>query len=282
MGIMGIDHSDASELKQPSKQSVNPDGTRSVNRAAVKALTVLEHLLAYRSGRTLTQLSEDLNLPLSSVNDIIKTLVKMGFLQPDAESRRYKLTLKLLDLGQSYLQQMPLYTASLPLLGQLSKRFDGVAAVYFFYREACKLLLIAEEGGAPQLRFGWQVGSAVLHCSSPGKVVLASLSSDDVVKILSVTDMPQLTPHTITNLADLQRDLSQVRKHGYALDLQETFLGIGCIAIPINLPGSTSAALTIRVPIERLEVDFIEEALDVLSNTAAAIANGVRRSEMRT
>src|ERR1700724_1641270 len=103
-------------LNPLSKQSLDSDGKRLVNRPTIKALTVLEHLLAYRSGRTLTQLSEDLNLPLSSVNHIIKTLVKMGYLQHDADSRRYKLTLKLLDLGQSYLQQMPLYTVSLPLL----------------------------------------------------------------------------------------------------------------------------------------------------------------------
>jgi IclR family KDG regulon transcriptional repressor len=269
-------------LNPLSKQSVDSDGRGLVNRATVKALTVLEHLLAYRSGRTLTQLSEDLNLPLSSVNHIIKTLVKMGYLQQDAESRRYKLTLKLLDLGQSYLQQMPLYTVSVPLLGQLSKRFDCVAAVYFFYRHTCKLLLIAEEGGAPHLRFGWQVGSAVLHCSSPGKVLLASLSNDEVVKILSVTGMPKLTPHTVTDLADMQSELVQVRKQGYGLDLQETFLGIGCIAIPISLAVSSSAALTIRVPIERLQPDFIPEALEVLSNTGAAIANGVMRAETRT
>lgn len=90
-------------LEPPSMESSDSDGRRLANRATVKALTVLEHLLAYRSGRTLTQLSEDLNLPLSSVNHIVKTLVKMGYLQHDAGSRRYKLTLKLLDLGQSYL-----------------------------------------------------------------------------------------------------------------------------------------------------------------------------------
>jgi IclR family transcriptional regulator, KDG regulon repressor len=266
----------------PSKQSVDSDGRRLVNRAVVKALTVLEHLLAYRSGRTLSQLSEDLNLPMSSVNDIIKTLVKMGYLQHDSESRRYKLTLKLTDLGQTYLHQTGLYTVSVPQVGQPSKRFDCVAAVYQFDRGARKLLLIEEEGGAPHLRFGWQIGSAILHCSAPGKVVLASLTSDEVAEILSVVGMPQLTPHTITNLVDLERDLALVRKQGYALDNQETFLGIGCIAIPITVRESPLAALTLRMPIERLEPEFITRSLELLLNTAAAIANGVTRTEPRT
>jgi len=257
------------------------DGSRLVNRAVVKTLAVLEHLLGYKSGRTLTQLAEDLKLPVSSVSDIVKTLVKMAYLEYDSESRRYRLTLKLLDLGQAFLQKMGLYTVSVPVVGQLSKRLDCVAAVYQFDRGACKLLLIAEEGGAPHLRFGWQVGSAVLHCSAPGKVVLARLTSNEVAKTLKLVGMPQLTPHTITNLDDLQRDLAQVRKRGYALDNQETFLGIGCIAIPIVIHESSIAALTLRMPIERLEPEFITQSLEVLSNTAAAIANGVTRAEPR-
>ena len=57
------------------------DQRKQGNRAVVKALTILEHLLAYKSGRSLTQLAEDLQLPVSSVHDIVRTLVKMGYLQ---------------------------------------------------------------------------------------------------------------------------------------------------------------------------------------------------------
>jgi IclR family transcriptional regulator, KDG regulon repressor len=253
-----------------------------VNRAVLKTLTVLEHLLAHKSGRTLTQLAEDLTLPVSSVNDVAKTLVKLGYLRYHSESRRYHLTLKLMDLGQTYLQRMPLYTLCAPLLGQLSKRLDCVAAVYQFYREARKLVLIAEAGTAPHLRFGWEVGDAVLHCCAPGKVVLASLSDDEVAEILRVIGMPQLTPHTITNQSALQRELLEGKKRGYALDREEVFLGIGCIAIPVKVHGSIIAALTIRTLIDRLEPEFISRSVEVLSTTAAALANGVSRAGLGT
>jgi DNA-binding IclR family transcriptional regulator len=259
----------------------NPSDIRMGNRAVIKALTILEHLLVYKQGRSLSQLAEDLKLPVSSVNDVVRTLVKIGYLQHDSASRRYQLTLKLMDLGQSYLRQMALYTVSVPLLVQVSQRLGCVAAVYQFYRAACKLLLIKEEGGSPELHFGWQLGRAILHCSAPGKVVLASLTGDEVAEILSVVGMPQLTPHSITNLADLARDLEEVRKRGYALDHQESFLGMGCIAIPIVVDGSPIAALTVRMLIERLEPKFITSSLEVLSSTAAAIANGVTSTEFR-
>jgi IclR family KDG regulon transcriptional repressor len=257
-------------------------GEMQVNRAVVKALKVLERLLSHKGGRTLTQLAEDLTLPVSSVNDVAKTLVKLGYLDYNFASRRYHLTLKLMDLGQTYLQRMPLYILCAPLLGQLSKRLDCVAAVYQFYREARKLVLIGEAGTAPHLRFGWEVGDAVLHCCAPGKVALASLSDDEVADILSVVGMPQLTPHTITDLKDLHSELLEGKKRGYAIDREEVFLGIGCIAVPIRVQGSPIAALTIRTLIDRLDPEFIKRSVEVLSTTAAALANGVTRAELGT
>ena len=133
----------------------------SVNRAVVKALGILEHLMVYKDGRTLTQLAEDLRLPVSSVSDIVKTLVKLGYIQRDGETRGYVLSLKLMDLGQTYLQEMDLYRISVPLLGQVSKKFDAVAGVYLFDPGMRKILLVAEEAG---LRICASVGSCTALC----------------------------------------------------------------------------------------------------------------------
>jgi IclR family transcriptional regulator, KDG regulon repressor len=252
-----------------------------MNRAVVKALAILEHLLDYKDGRTLVQLAEDLDWPVSSVSDIVKTLANLGYIRRDSQTRSYILSLKLLDLGQIYLQRMELYRVSVPLLGQVSKKFETVAAVYLFDPGMRKLLLIAEEGGAPHLRFGWQLHGPVLHCSAPGKVVLSSLSDAEATKILETVGMPQLTPYTITNVPDLLKDLAEVRRRGYALDRQEAFLDIGCIAIPILIRNAPIGALTIRMLIERLRPEFIRRSLEDLQSTAAAISNGIARSDYR-
>jgi DNA-binding IclR family transcriptional regulator len=249
-----------------------------MNRAVVKALAILEHLLDCKDGRTLVQLAEDLDWPVSSVRDIVKNL---GYIRRDGQTRSYLLSLKMLDLGQIYLQRMELYRVSVPLLGQVSKKFETVAGVYLFDPGMRKLLLIAEEGGAPHLRFGWQLHGPVLHCSAPGKVVLASLSDTEATEILESVGMPQLTPYTITNVPDLLKDLAEVRTRGYGLDRQEAFLDIGCIAIPILIRNVPIGALTIRMLIERLRPEFIRRSLEDLQSTAAAISNGIARSDYR-
>jgi len=252
----------------------------SMNRAVVKALAILEHLV-YKDGRTLVQLAGDLQWPVSSVSDIVKTLTKLGYIHRDSKTRSYVLSAKLMDLGQSYLQKMELYRVSVPLLGQVSRKFEAVAGVYLFDPGMRKILLIAEEGGAPHLRFGWQLHGTVLHCSAPGKVVLSSLADSEVTEILNVVGMPQLTPHTITKIGDLLEELLEVRAHGYALDRQETFLDIGCIAIPIMISNVPMGALTLRMLFDRLKPEFIHKSLEDLRSTAAAISNGVARLSYR-
>lgn len=251
-----------------------------MNRAVVKALGILEHLIC-KDGRTLVQLAEDLDWPVSTVSDIVKTLAKLGYIHRDNKTRSYVLGAKLMDLGQSYLQNMELYRVSVPLLGQVSKKFEAVAGVYLFDPGMRKILLVAEEGGAPHLRFGWQLHGPVMHCSAPGKVVLSSLTDIEVTDILSAVGLPQLTPHTITNIGDLLVQLTDVRARGYALDRQETFLDIGCIAIPIMINHAPIAALTIRMLIDRLKPEFIDKSLEDLRSTAAAISNGVARLSYR-
>ena len=107
------------------------------------------------------------------------------------------------------------------------------------------------------------------------------MSDAEVTEILSSVGMPQLTPHTITNIGDLLKELVDVRNRGYALDRQEAFLDIGCIAIPIMIRHAPIGALTIRMLIERLQPELIRRSLEVLQSTAGAISNSLTRADYR-
>ena len=224
-----------------------------MNRAVIKAFDILEYLQVHKDGRTLSQLAEDLKLPISSVSDIVKTLVKQDYVQRDTGSRNMFLASSYWTLDKAICTRWIFTKSQFLFLGQVSKRFEAVASVYLFDRRMRKILLIAEEGGAPHLRFGWQLRGPVLHCTGPGKVVLASLTDAAVEEILTRVGMPQLTPHTMTSISSFKKELSEVRKRGYALDRQETFLDIGCIAIPIVIRGAPIGSLTIRMLIERMQ-----------------------------
>ena len=72
-----------------------------------------------------------------------------------------------------------------------------------------------------------------LHCTALGKAILAFLPADQREEILPALSYELFTPHTISNLARLRKDLARTAQQGYAVDNQETNLGAVCVAAPI-------------------------------------------------
>ncbi len=249
-----------------------------MNRAAASTLAILECLVRHKEGLTLTQLARTLNLPTSTTHELIRTLVQLGYVQRNSKTRHFKPSLKLLDLGQTYLHDMDLYVASVPLLGPLSRMLDGVATVAVFHRAQGMVVAIAEEGGVSNSRMIRQNATwwrSVLHCGATGKAFLANLTDEEVGRILDRVGTPQFTPYTITDRLKLRQELDQIRKCGYALDREEVALGRACIAVPITVREVQLGALSIRVTPERLQEDFVRHAVEVLRKTADSIANGI-------
>lgn len=253
-----------------------------MNRAAASTLAIFECLVRHKEGLTLTELARTLDLPTSTTHELIRTLVDLGYVERNIKTRRFRPSLKLLDLGQTYLHDMDLYVASVPLLGPLSLALDGVATVAVFHRAQGMVVAIAEEGGVSNSRMIRQNATwwhSVLHCGSTGKVFLANLTHEEVERILDRVGTPQFTPYTITDRSKLRKELQQIRECGYALDRQEVALGRACIAVPVEVRQVQLGALSLRItPPERLQDDFIHHAVEVMRKTAASIANGIAQS----
>jgi DNA-binding IclR family transcriptional regulator len=114
------------------------------------------------------------------------------------------------------------------------------------------------------------------HCSGVGKVLLASSEWDHVAALFEDQGMPGLTPNTITTLDLLHKELGRVREQGYALDDEETLIGLCCVAAPIcDSAGKTVAAVSISAPSYRFHTkkkDYTDAVLD----TARRISESAR------
>jgi DNA-binding IclR family transcriptional regulator len=108
------------------------------------------------------------------------------------------------------------------------------------------------------------------HASSTGKVLLAHMSAEMLADTLE-QPLDQLTPHTITNLSRLSRQLAQVREQGYATASDELELGYSDVAAPIFDQGDQAmAALAVGGATMRMTGD-----------KRAAVAKLVRESARR-
>jgi DNA-binding IclR family transcriptional regulator len=85
-----------------------------------------------------------------------------------------------------------------------------------------------------------------------GKVLLAGLSDEAIAELYpSAEKMPSLTPHTISDPDELVAELRSTRRRGYATEIEESSVGLGCVAAPIYDPDYLVAAMSISVPTAR-------------------------------
>lgn len=126
-------------------------------------------------------------------------------------------------------------------------------------------------------RSGMQVvraigGRAPLHLTSVGKLFLASSDARYVRAYATRTGLSGNTRNSLTDLDRLERDLSFVRRHGYARDNEELELGVRCISAGIyDDSGKLVAGLSISAPAERLQEEWVE----MLVSTAAKISGAL-------
>jgi DNA-binding IclR family transcriptional regulator len=100
---------------------------------------------------------------------------------------------------------------------------------------------------------GSKVGTrAPVHSTAVGKVLLASQPEDEIERIVA-RGLPQSTPHTIAEAKVLRRELAAVRAQNYAVDDEESEIGLRAIAAPIrSYSGEVVAAISIAGPVHRM------------------------------
>jgi IclR family transcriptional regulator, acetate operon repressor len=245
---------------------------RSVNRA----LDVLEALgKAANDGMTVAGVAEQIGVSKSTAFALLQTLLLRNFVTDVrlGGSRRYRLGLSLVYLGDRAAEDIGVSQVALPVLRELTELtgltsrlaiLDHGYAVAISRVDAPGILRIASALGQRELP----------HCSALGKSLLALLPPARVVKLLAQTGMPRRTEHTLVTPVELMADLMQVAGRGYAFDNEEDNIGVVCIgAAIVNREGEGVAAISVTT----LKSGLSDEDLHELGRTIRRYADRVSR-----
>lgn len=231
------------------------DVVQSVDRA----LSILEVLSEYNQGLGVTEISDKIGLHKSTVHRLLGTLIYKGYVTQDAESNKYKITLKLFELGNKKVEDMDILTASKPYTKELMEKVNEV--VHFVIREGNNIVYIDKVEVDNTIRMASTIGRrSPLYCTAVGKAILAQLSDKEVEKIWNSSKIEKLTEFTITDLEEMRRELEKVRRKGYAIDNEENELGVRCAGAPIfNRFGKVEGAISISGPTIRVTECKVKE-----------------------
>ncbi|WP_413307495.1 IclR family transcriptional regulator [Bacillus sp. 1P10SD] len=221
-------------------------------KSVSRALDIITLVSLKKGGLGVTEIAKQIDINKSSVYRILSTLVQYGYVEQDEDTGRYKLGYKFLEISSKLLESIDLRAEAKPFLQQLENETNEV--IHLVVYDQGEVVYIEKLEGNETLRMHSKVGKrAPMHCTSVGKAILAFLPTSIVLDILERKGMALHTEKTITNKDDFIRELADVKRNGYALDLEENEYGITCIAVPIfDHLGKVIAAASISGPTMRM------------------------------
>ncbi|MHB8732442.1 MAG: IclR family transcriptional regulator [bacterium] len=249
---------------------------RYVVTAVGRALGILENVGGDVHGTGITELSRRLGLGKSTVHRLCATLEHHGYLVRDPGTGRYRLSLRVFQIGSHALDALDLPARAMPALEALGAVTEET--VHLAVLDGAEAIFIGKVESPRPLRLYSQVGRRCpAHCTAVGKVLLAHVGPGQRA-LAAARPLKRYTPKTITSAAALERELEEIRRRGYAADEEEFEDGIRCVAAPVrDYRGRVVAALSVSVPAGRLPraraASLVEQVLDTARRVSEALGH---------
>ena len=229
-----------------------------------KSLSVLDILFQNNTPLSIMEISRKLEIYPSTIHRILDTLKYRGYVEQNSDNQKYLLGLKLVELGMARYHQIDLLEEASPFLKELAAECNETVHLGILDHE--DVFYIAKENSPQTIRMVSRVGRrAPLYSTGLGKILLAYIPKKERKRIIAHTKIQRFTENTITNKKELEKELEQIRKQGFALDREENEKEVYCIAIPIkNYHGKVIAALSIASPTYRINAQrkkFLEKSI---------------------
>jgi IclR family pca regulon transcriptional regulator len=243
-----------------------------------KGLDVLTRFSREANRLTISQAAQLCGVSPGSARRSLHTLHALGYL--DSDGKRFWTAEKCLLIARAYLTSRPIPSVAQPLLDALSERTRESASLGKPLDD--DVIIIARSTARRSLSTGLGIGSRLpAYCSSLGRVLLASLPSDEAELRIRAMPRPRLTPKTIHDADAVLSLVERCRKQGFASSDEELEMGVCSMAVPVfNHDGLTVAAMSIAVRAERMRpTEFQEEFLPALRRARDTLSNSLRGTE---
>lgn len=212
---------------------------------------------------SVSEASDHLGVSRSTAYRVLSMLQYRGFVRQDARAKAYVAGPSLLRVGLAAVKQLDVRAVVRPLLEKIVERVEETAHLVILQRADAFFLDCVE--GPKAIRAAPRTGTSLpAHCTASGKILLAELPRHRLDALLSETRLPALTQHSLTSVAKLRKELAEVREQGYAMNDEESEVGLRAIAMRISHPNvrlSVEAAVTIAGPLTRMADRPVEEFL---------------------
>jgi IclR family transcriptional regulator, pca regulon regulatory protein len=256
------------------------ENPKNLVQSVAKAFAVLKAFGPDRPELTLAEVAAQTGHDRGTAFRLVHTLVDLGYLRPIPDARRFRLTLKCLELGYAALSADDLPTHARPLLRDLVPNLADAGSLGVLERGEVIYLTRVEAGlerhGVVR-RPGTRIGA---YATALGQAILAWLPREAQVAQLESVPRVKLSDRTLTDLDALLARLDEVRARGYAVSDGENAYGLRTVAAPVlDARGEPAAGVSLTIGSDRLPLaDFITLTAPRVRALAEELGTGLRLS----
>ncbi|PRX24991.1 IclR family transcriptional regulator [Paraburkholderia sp. BL18I3N2] len=220
----------------------------------------------------ISELSQRLRMSKTTVHRVIQTLKALGYVTQEVETERYRLTIRLFELGAKALESVDLVREADVEMRRIGEATREAVHLGAFDEDA--IIYIHKIDSDYGLRMQSRIGRRnPLHSTAIGKVLLAWMDPADAREVLSHVEFRKSTQKTLSSAEAVLNILPHVREQGYGEDNEEQEEGLRCLAVPVfDRFGRVIAGLSISFPTMRCGADTKSHYVALLRKSGLAIS----------
>lgn len=241
-----------------------------------RVLGILKLITDSGGGKRLTDFSNELDIPKSTLLPILLTLCKRRYLYQDDNGRYYADT-ALFSLGTTF-------AGCFPVLGYVHTELDKLVGIlgetcYFGVLQDGMVLYLDKVESPHPLRMLTSAGRQLpAYATGNGKALLAGKTRKELEEMYP-GGLEPLTEFTVTDFDELEKQSREVMINGYAWEVEESTRHIRCFAVPIRKYGKVIAAVSVAIPLFRYEEEQKERIIKTLQTAAHEMGMTIEQTD---
>lgn len=269
-----------SESKPVAAKPETEEDSRNLVNSLTKGLRVLESFTAERSELTLSEVAALARIDPGTAFRMLNTLVMAGYVCRIPDSKRFRLTLKVTDLGLHAIARADLREVARPILRSLVGEVNEAASLGVL--DGADILYIERvRAGLTRIGVDIRIGTTIpAFWSTIGEAMLAYLPQQELSRVLALKPRAGGFPHKPMKRDEIEQSLQNVRDNGFSL--RDSYFGSGLrvLAVPVlDIDNYPLAAVSVAVPqMQMSSKEFRANALDAVRRAASDIARAIQAS----
>jgi DNA-binding IclR family transcriptional regulator len=242
----------------------------------VKTFDLLEFLAGDEAGKTLAELAGQARVAKPTAHRILGTLLSLGYVER-REVGVYRTTAKFKSLAGESRDSAILASAD-RVLTSLRKTCGETVNLAVLRGNRVVYLRVMESSYA--LRWASDPAkSDPFHCTALGQVLVGQLPDEEQAYLLKRRKFERPTPHTVTDPKHIRRILAKAKSDGHAVEREQSEIGGMCIAAPILLDDHPVAAISITLPMARIETSGEAKLIRLARQAADKISQVLKQRQ---